>query len=171
VQSTIFTIKKGYLCKILLILNTWLFKLQNLLNAFKMWTLIWYQFHDNQILHLTQFSIINMIFTWYKYSKFNHCLKYSHDFWLVWTIYELGGNTIVHVMKIEMWCLIIVLHWYCGVHTWTFNESHLHIGHIIFWNMLWNVNHKALLNWMMLVQEVWDWLMQPLCNFNWFQQQ
>jgi len=104
----------------------------------------------------------------FKYSKFNHCLKYSHGFWLVWTTYEPRGDIIIHIMKIEMWCLIIVLHWYCGVHTWTFNKSHLHIGHIIFWNMLWNVNHKALLNWMMLVQEVWDWLMQPLCSFNWF---
>jgi len=73
-----------------------------------------------------------------------NCFNSYHGFWLVWTTCELSGNTITHIMKIKMWCFIIVLHWYCGVHTWIFNESHIHIGHIIFWNILWNVNHKAL---------------------------
>jgi hypothetical protein len=63
---------------------------------------------------------------------------------MVFGLFGLSGNTITHIMKVEMWCFIIVLHWYCGLHKWIFNESHIHIGHIIFWNMLWNVNHKAL---------------------------
>jgi len=41
-------------------------------------------------------------------------LNSYHGFWLVWTTCEPSGNTITHVMKIEMWCFIIVLHWYCG---------------------------------------------------------
>jgi hypothetical protein len=54
---------------------------------------------------------------------------------------QINGNIINHNMKIDMLSHIIQ-HCYCyGVFIWIFYILHLHIGHFIYENMTWNVNH------------------------------